>query len=197
MLSRILCAAMDRHAPAEARPGFVWMLQWPGRPRSTSRGLVRTFQGSPKPQHELSWASGTEKALPLLIGCEASRNSRIASETHQQEGPVMSTASRILALSLSLIAILAMSTGSVEAADRAVQPVSIAGADPGAPRWSARPLRSVELRHARCELVEGVRGATPLTVPFFGSGWYPGPAHYGPCWRHRGGRGHFSQVLDG
>ena len=99
----------------------------------------------------------------------------------------MSTAFRIFALSVSLTAILAMSMGSAGATDLAVQPLSIAEADPGTPRWSARPLRSVELRHARCELVEGVRGATPLTVPFFGSGWYPGPAHYGPCWRHRGG----------
>jgi hypothetical protein len=36
------------------------------------------------------------------------------------------------------------------------------------------------------QLVEGVRGATPLTVPFFGGRWYPGPAYYygpppGPC----------------
>jgi hypothetical protein len=36
------------------------------------------------------------------------------------------------------------------------------------------------------QLIEGVRGGTPLTVPFFGRGWYPGPAHYfgpppGPC----------------
>jgi hypothetical protein len=35
-------------------------------------------------------------------------------------------------------------------------------------------------------LVAGVRGATPLTVPFFSSNWYPGPLHYygpppGPC----------------
>jgi hypothetical protein len=27
-------------------------------------------------------------------------------------------------------------------------------------------------------LVAGVRGATPLTVPFFGYNWYPGPVHY-------------------
>ena len=98
----------------------------------------------------------------------------------------MSTAFRIVALPLSLIAILATSMSSAGATDVAVEPRSIAAADPGAPRWSARHLRSVELRRARCELVEGVRGATPLTVPFFGSGWYPGPAHYGPCWRDRG-----------
>jgi len=27
-------------------------------------------------------------------------------------------------------------------------------------------------------LIAGVRGGNPLTVPFYGSGWYPGPAHY-------------------
>jgi len=91
-----------------------------------------------------------------------------------QKGPRMSTASRILALSVSLTAILAISTGSAGAADLAGQPLSVAKAAPGATRWRA-------LRHARCELIQGVRGASPLTVPFFGSGWYPGPArYYGP-----------------
>ena len=97
----------------------------------------------------------------------------------------MSTAPRILAWSVSLIAILAISTSSLEAADRTIPSVSAAGADLGTHRWNARPSRSIGIRHASCELVEGVRGATPLTVPFFGSGWYPGPAHYGPCWRYR------------
>ena len=97
----------------------------------------------------------------------------------------MSTAPRILAWSVSLIAILA--TSSIEAADRTIPSVSTAGADLGTYRRNARPSRSVGIRHAGCELVEGVRGATPLTVPFFGSGWYPGPAHYGPCWRYRSG----------
>jgi hypothetical protein len=103
----------------------------------------------------------------------------------------MSTAPQILALSVSLTAFLAMSTGSTGAADWAGQPLSVAEAGPGTLRWRARPLRSHEPRYARCELIEGVRGATPLTVPFFGSGWYPGPAHYsgppGACWRHQGG----------
>jgi hypothetical protein len=31
------------------------------------------------------------------------------------------------------------------------------------------------------ELIRGVRGASPLTVPFFGAGWYPGTErYYGP-----------------
>ena len=112
----------------------------------------------------------------------------------------MSTAPRILALSVSLTAILAMSTGSTDAADWAAQPLSVTEAGPGTPRWRARPFRSVEPRYARCELVEGVRGATPLTVPFFGSGWYPGPAYYyGPpgCAGAPRGCGHFGQILDG
>jgi hypothetical protein len=32
--------------------------------------------------------------------------------------------------------------------------------------------------HAPSELVAGVRGASPLTVPFFGYDWLPGPVHY-------------------
>ena len=30
--------------------------------------------------------------------------------------------------------------------------------------------------HGRGAFVEGVRGGSPLTVPFYGLGWYPGPA---------------------
>ncbi len=33
-------------------------------------------------------------------------------------------------------------------------------------------------------LVAGIRGATPLTVPFFAHGWYPGPAYYYGWRRH-------------
>jgi hypothetical protein len=32
--------------------------------------------------------------------------------------------------------------------------------------------------HAPSELIAGVRGASPLTVPFFGYGWLPGPVYY-------------------
>ncbi|MDE2330201.1 MAG: hypothetical protein KGK16_05410 [Bradyrhizobium sp.] len=32
--------------------------------------------------------------------------------------------------------------------------------------------------YAPDELIAGVRGASPLTVPFFGDGWFPGPVHY-------------------
>lgn len=49
-----------------------------------------------------------------------------------------------------------------------------------------RAVRSTSYHHqhwgqsraaTRCALVEGVRGATPLTVPFFASGWSPGPTY--------------------
>jgi hypothetical protein len=32
--------------------------------------------------------------------------------------------------------------------------------------------------HAPSELIAGVRGASPLTVPFFGDRWLPGPVYY-------------------
>ena len=88
------------------------------------------------------------------------------------KGTKMSIASRIRAFSLSLAAVIATSTGSAEAAD--YRP-SIARA-------------GSYLRHSPSQPIAGVRGATPLTVPFFGYGWYPGPAYYygpkGLCCRH-------------
>lgn len=35
----------------------------------------------------------------------------------------------------------------------------------------------------RCALVQGVRGGTPLSVPFFAHGWGPGPV-YEVGWQH-------------
>lgn len=35
----------------------------------------------------------------------------------------------------------------------------------------------------RCALVQGVRGGTPLSVPFFADGWGPGPV-YEVGWQH-------------
>jgi len=100
----------------------------------------------------------------------------------------MSIASRIVALSVSVTATFAMSTGAARAADFDGQP-SIAREHRGA-LWRTRHLRSVYPRDARGELIAGVRGASPLTVPFFGYGWYPGPTYYyGPrlCCRPAGG----------
>jgi hypothetical protein len=37
--------------------------------------------------------------------------------------------------------------------------------------------------HSRCAFVQGVRGGTPLSVPFFAFGWSPGPT-YEVGWRH-------------
>jgi hypothetical protein len=59
---------------------------------------------------------------------------------------------------------LAVSTIIVQGADLEGQP-SIA--------WHRHPWR-----HWHEALVEGVRGASPLTVPFYASGWYPGPTYY-------------------
>jgi hypothetical protein len=73
-------------------------------------------------------------------------------------------------LSALLTASAAMFTDAARAADI----VSMPGAAPPA-YWRGG-------RHygwqAPSGLVVGVRGASPLTVPFYGSGWYPGPAHY-------------------
>lgn len=49
-------------------------------------------------------------------------------------------------------------------------------------------VRSAAYHHAhwlpgRCTLVQGVRGGTPLGVPFFANGWSPGPV-YEVGWRH-------------
>lgn len=35
----------------------------------------------------------------------------------------------------------------------------------------------------RCAFVQGVRGGTPLSVPFFANGWSPGPV-YEVGWKH-------------
>jgi hypothetical protein len=84
----------------------------------------------------------------------------------------MSTSFRGPILSILLIAIVAKFTGPARAADIAAAPFR---ADHRHCYW-----------HARGELIAGVRGATPLTVPFFGSRWYPGPAYYdGPLPRLR------------
>lgn len=70
---------------------------------------------------------------------------------------------RTLSTAAFLIAVLPAATW---AADLAVEPHA-----------SALP-RAVPHRCYHSALVAGVRGATPLTVPFVGRGWYPGPVHY-------------------
>jgi hypothetical protein len=94
----------------------------------------------------------------------------------------MSTSLRILALSALSIANVTMFTGLAGAASLDT-PLPIARTvHSGAPvYWRERGWRWDGRRYggrAPSELIAGVRGASPLTVPFHGSGWYPGPAHY-------------------
>jgi hypothetical protein len=93
----------------------------------------------------------------------------------------MSTSLRILAVSALLIVGATMFAGLAGAASLDV-PLPIAKAAPNATqpvywrerRWTGRRYSW----RAPSELIAGVRGASPLTVPFYGYGWYPGPAYY-------------------
>jgi hypothetical protein len=108
----------------------------------------------------------------------------------------MSTSLRILAVSALLTANVAMFSGAARAADIVGEPLPIAKAVPRATQpvyWRGRGWGRGGPRYgwrAPSELIAGVRGASPLTVPFYGSGWYPGPAHYygpPPLAYYRGG----------
>jgi hypothetical protein len=98
----------------------------------------------------------------------------------------MSTSLRILAMTTLLTANVTTFTSSARTASldeplplattaaSASQPVYWKGRGRG---WGSRRYDW----HAPSELIAGVRGGSPLTVPFYGSGWYPGPAcYYGP-----------------
>jgi hypothetical protein len=74
---------------------------------------------------------------------------------------------RILSIAAFLIADATLLTGTTKAADIVGEPSSNARIRHY--RWAAPSM-----------FVAGVRGATPLTVPFFGSNWYPGPVYYRP-----------------
>lgn len=89
----------------------------------------------------------------------------------------MSAPLRILSLAAFLIADLCLPAGAAQAADRGGMPAYRTARHHH--RWAVPDV-----------LVAGVRGATPLTVPFFGSNWYPGPVYYygpppRPCFRGR------------
>jgi len=60
--------------------------------------------------------------------------------------------------------------------------VQAADLEIGSPR-----VRAVSYQHhywrSRCAFVQGVRGGTPLSVPFFAGGWSPGPT-YEVGWQH-------------
>src|ERR1700687_319860 len=95
----------------------------------------------------------------------------------------MSTSLRFLAVSALLTANVAMFTGPAGAASldeplpiakavsSATHPVYSRGRDWG---WRGRRYGWP----APSELIAGVRGGSPLTVPFYGWGWYPGTAYY-------------------
>lgn len=74
-----------------------------------------------------------------------------------------------------LVAIAALaSTPTVQAADLGREPPVAARYHRHKGQWRGPVFGG---------LVSGVRGATPLTVPFFAYGWYPGLAYYAG-WRH-------------
>lgn len=72
---------------------------------------------------------------------------------------------------LMVIAAVTVSTVTVQAADLEIGPKVARPALYHHHHW--RQWRAP----GRCEFVEGVRGATPLTVPFFAYGWTPGPTY--------------------
>jgi hypothetical protein len=97
----------------------------------------------------------------------------------------MSTSLRILASAALLATNLSTFAGAARAAEIIEAPPRIAKA------VSHATHRYYYHWGAPSELIEGVRGGSPLTVPFYGYGWYPGPAHYygpppGPCCRAAG-----------
>jgi hypothetical protein len=90
----------------------------------------------------------------------------------------MSTSLRILAMTALLTANVTAFTSSARAAslDEPLPRATTAAIASQPVYWKGRGRRYD--RHAPSELIAGVRGGSPLTVPFYGSGWYPGPAHY-------------------
>lgn len=102
----------------------------------------------------------------------------------------MSTSLRTLAVSALLTASLTAFADITRAADIGGEPLPSAKTIPraaSAAHWRGRDRSGRYYGWtARSGLIAGVRGANPLTVPFLGAGWYPGPVHYygplrGPC----------------
>src|ERR1700759_5393968 len=85
----------------------------------------------------------------------------------------MSASFRVIALLASGLATIAMPASAAEF-----------GGDGPAPYRPPHPPRHWRSEywalHAPNEFVAGVRGASPLTVPFYGHGWSPGPVFYYP-----------------
>ncbi len=82
---------------------------------------------------------------------------------------------RTLSTTAFLIAGLTMLTAAAKAADLAAEPRARTAS---AVHWRGHDWRGYRCCLAHSALVAGVRGASPLTVPFVGHNWYPGPVHY-------------------
>jgi hypothetical protein len=95
----------------------------------------------------------------------------------------MSTSLRNLAAAALLTTSVSGFAGAARAAEILETPPPIAQSVPHHRYYYGRGAPS--------QLIQGVRGGNPLTVPFFGYGWYPGTAHYygpppGVCCRAAG-----------
>lgn len=87
----------------------------------------------------------------------------------------MSSRFRTLSTTALLIAGLTMLAAAAKAADLAAQPHARAAS---AAHWQGHGWRWHRCGWTRSALVAGIRGASPLTVPFVGHNWYPGPVYY-------------------
>jgi hypothetical protein len=83
----------------------------------------------------------------------------------------MSAPFRVLASLASGIAMIAMTASAAESSGERSSVIASHHRHWRAEYWAP---------HAPNEFIAGVRGASPLTVPFFGGGWTPGPAYYYP-----------------
>lgn len=86
------------------------------------------------------------------------------------EGTRMPTTLHALSRAAILIVGLAVLASAARAADW--------GGEPHAVHRKGRDWRWLHYHWAPSQLVAGVRGASPLTVPFVGYNWYPGPVYY-------------------
>jgi len=86
---------------------------------------------------------------------------------------------RTLSTTAFLIAGLTMLTAAAKAADLAAEPhARVLPRAASAAHWRGHDRRWHHCCWAHSGLVAGVRGASPLTVPFVGYNWYPGPVYY-------------------
>jgi len=144
-------------------------------PSNISRQAARCADQRPRtrqPRSSESLTASEGLSLLLRVGQTADCGSRASAHPILKGEGRMSTSLRILASAALLATNLSTFAGAARAAEIIEAPPRIAKAVSHAThryyyRWGAPS-----------ELIEGVRGASPLTVPFYGYGWYPGPAHY-------------------